>query len=302
MLNDLISEATDTKTAIEEVHESLENASEAAHHIEKQKQSAVRKSDVFESNLFGYSNGTPAPPVPVQPSLSYDSMDNPAPFGGAAASVDSGDHSLYSQPSSQPAPAMGANFPLVETPSSEEEQVGGVSNPKAPDLFSNEYNQPPPPQHELAQPTAQTELPPPTAQKMQSFERPNSIGHQPRQSSLGFNPAFIMGGAAESLADADGAASPAARGYTNSSGYGYDDEESYKNVEELKKKAESASETARDAEAAHRSLVSEADELRQDADKAEATARSFKAASEEKKKGRFGGGGNKKKLVVRLYH
>lgn len=45
---------------------------------------------------------------------------------------------------------------------------------------------------------------------------------------------------------------------------------------------------------ASRKLATEADELRNDADKAEAMSRSLHAASEEKKKGRFGGGKKKK--------
>eukprot|EP00751_Fragilariopsis_kerguelensis_P001403 CAMPEP_0170808120 /NCGR_PEP_ID=MMETSP0733-20121128/33204_1 /TAXON_ID=186038 /ORGANISM="Fragilariopsis kerguelensis, Strain L26-C5" /LENGTH=115 /DNA_ID=CAMNT_0011163487 /DNA_START=656 /DNA_END=1004 /DNA_ORIENTATION=+ len=42
-------------------------------------------------------------------------------------------------------------------------------------------------------------------------------------------------------------------------------------------------------EAASRKLATDAEELRNDADKTEENARSLKAAAEEKKKGRFGG-------------
>jgi hypothetical protein len=69
-------------------------------------------------------------------------------------------------------------------------------------------------------------------------------------------------------------------------------------VEELKSKARAAQETASDAAAAHIKLAQEADELRGDADKAEASSRSLRAASDEKRKGRFGAGKNKKQLNV----
>ncbi|KAL3940112.1 MAG: hypothetical protein SGBAC_005273 [Bacillariaceae sp.] len=68
-------------------------------------------------------------------------------------------------------------------------------------------------------------------------------------------------------------------------------------LEELKKKYKGAQEIASAAAASHIKLAQEADELRGDADKAEANARSLRAsADEKKKKGRFGGSNKKKAL------
>jgi hypothetical protein len=289
----LIGEASDTRNAIEDAHEAIENANEAAHHVEhraiqQQAGHAVRKSEVFESNLFGYDAGAPAPLV--QPQMSYDTFDETPAVG--AASVASRDFSIPSQPA-QYAP------PVVQTVSLEEDgQMQGAPD-DAPELFSNEYNygqSAPQPHVELPppQPEPRNELPPP---QPVSLARPNVVGAHNRQSS-GFDSDFAMGGSAAALPPTSTEAmSPAARTYSESSAYGYDDDEEFKDVEELKKKAEMARETAGDAEAGHRKLVNEADELRQDADKANATARSLKAAAAEKKKGTFGGGKRKKLLV-----
>jgi hypothetical protein len=286
----LIGEARDTKNAIEDAHETIENASEALHHVEhraiqQQAGHAVRKSEVFESNLFGFDAGAPAPMI--QPAMSYDTIDE------TPASVASRDFSIPSQPA-QYAPT---NVPVVQTVSEDGPKQGAPDD--APELFDNEYNygqsapqphveQPPP------QPEPRNELPPP---QPVSLARPSAVGMNDRRTS-GFDSDFAMGGSAESMPPASSEAmSPAARTYSESSAYGYDDDEEFNDVEELKKKAEMARETASDAEAGHRKLVNEADELRQDADRANATARSLKAAAEEKKKGTFGGG-KKKKLLV----
>jgi len=87
--------------------------------------------------------------------------------------------------------------------------------------------------------------------------------------------------------------SVAARSHASSGEYGYDDQ-AFEIVEGMKKKAKQADKNARDNEAASRKLAADAEELRNDADKTEANARSLKAAAEEKKKGRFGGGKKKK--------
>ena len=90
--------------------------------------------------------------------------------------------------------------------------------------------------------------------------------------------------------------SVAARSMASTGDYGYDDT-AFEIVEDMKKKAKKADSVARDAEAAHRKLAAEADELRTDADRAEANARSLAAASDDgqKKKKRFGGKKQEKK-------
>ena len=290
---DLIQEAQETKTAIEDATAAMQNANTLSHHTERKKDEAMQMSSNFESNLFDFHGGTTSAP----------------------AAATSGGYDMYeSHLASKP---TAASIPVVQTVSSEDQE--GADKPGQNDdssddgqeLFSNEYRQPAPvpsmnvglqqPQSS-APPTPHYEQPsvhsrPPSAQPT----RPNAMGHQPRQSSLGFNPEFIMGGSAEPLpGGADTGMSPAARTKSSSADFGYDDEELFQAVEEMKKKAELAAEAARDAEAAHQKLLNEADELRADADSAEATARSLKAAAAEKKKGRFGRGtGDKKKISVR---
>jgi len=123
-----------------------------------------------------------------------------------------------------------------------------------------------------------------------------------RNPSSGFGEGFLMGGSAEAIPqdtsrDNDNF-SVAARSMASTGGYGYDDQ-AFEAVEGMKKKAKIADGAARDAEAAHRKLADEADELRTDADRAEANARSLAAApgDKSKKKGRFGGDKKKKKKV-----
>jgi len=77
-----------------------------------------------------------------------------------------------------------------------------------------------------------------------------------------------------------------------------DNSEALAKLEDLKKKLKAAQELASDSAASHIKLAQEADELRGDADKAEANARSLRASADEKKKGRFGGS-NKKKAMNR---
>lgn len=164
-----------------------------------------------------------------------------------------------------------------------------------------QYQAPPTPQ--LMQPPAYSH--PQSAQPSPSIARPGAVGsqHHPRQSSLGFDVGSLMGGSAQPLPESgDSGFSPAARTKSSSADFGYEDEEMFQQVEELKRKAESAAQTARDAEATHQRMMNEADELRADADKAEANARSLKAAAAEKKSGRFGRkGGDKKKLNVSTF-
>jgi hypothetical protein len=271
----------------------MQSANEESHHTERKKDEAMQKSSNFESNLFDFHGTAPAP---------------------ALAAVASGAYDLYdSHLTSQPA----TNIPLVQTVDSEDQEGGDKagqnddSSEDGQELFSNEYRAPAPaPAMNMVQQPPQTSAPPTPHYEQPSVHsrppsaqptRPNALGHQPRQSSLGFNPEFLMGGSAEPLpGGTETGMSPAARTKSSSADFGYEDEELFQAVEEMKKKAELAAEAARDAEAAHQKLLNEAEELRADADRAEATARSLKAAAAEKKKGRFGrGGGDKKKLSVR---
>jgi len=297
---DLIQEAQETKIAIEDATAAMKSANVTSHHMERKRNEAIQMTSNFESNLLDFHGGSaPAPAVQLDFSAPPKDTSTGQIFFGST---------VMSPPSS--------SIPVVQTVSSEEQEGDDKGHhdddSDGEELFSNEYGRPAPvsvPEPALvveqsqprisAPPTPQYEQPtvysrPPSTQS----SRPNALGHQPRQSSLGFNPDFIMGGSAEPLPDAAGTGiSPAARSKSSSADFGYEDEELFQNVEELKKKAELAAETARDAEAAHQKLLNEADELRADADKAEATARSLKAAAAEKKKGRFGmGGGDKKKL------
>lgn len=304
MIIDLIHEAQETKTAIDDATAAMQSANVASHHTERKKKEAMQMSSNFENNLLDFHGAPDSTPIIQQPIIQQDHAVPPA--------IATGSQDLYSNYSlSQP--------PVVQTVSSEDQEDGNKErndddSDDGQELFSNEYSRPAPvpapepvpamtqPQQRMsAPPTPQYEQPsvysrPPSTQP----NRPNALGHQPRQTSAGFNPEFIMGGSAEPLpSGADTGISPAARSKSSSADFGYEDEELFQNVEEMKKKAELAAEAARDAEAAHQKLLNEAEELRADADKAEATARSLKAATAEKKKGRFGrGGGDKKKLSV----
>ncbi len=140
-------------------------------------------------------------------------------------------------------------------------------------------------------------MPPPQQTPIQ-HRRAAAPGHV--RNSSGFDGDFLMGGSAQALPqdtsrDGDDI-SRAAHSVASNGDYGYDDQ-AFEIVENMKKKAKKADSVARDAEAAHRKLAAEADELRTDADRAQANARSLAAQAapdEKKKKGRFGGGGKKK--------
>jgi hypothetical protein len=296
-LTGLISEARDTKNTIEDAHATIQNANAAAHNHDHHVNHAVKKTDLFESNLFEYNPSAPPvqqPPASRQPAMSYDSIE----FGAAPASVASGDN--FSAYSAQP-PEQPRAMPLVETASSEEgEPKGGASpNANAPALFENEFASEYNPPVQISPVHQQPLQPEPQRQPTPQLVRPAVITQNSKRESYGFGSDFVMGGSADALPEDDGAMSPCARSVSDGSAYGYDDEESYKVVEDMKKKAEMAAETARDAGAAHRNLATETDELRQDADKSEAISRSLRAASTEKKKGRFGSG-KKKNMLVRI--
>ena len=280
MIADLLKEATETKVAIDDATDAIQNTAVASHHTEQKKNVAMEMTSSFESNLFDF-NGESAP----------------APALGTGG--------LYGQtqpPPSKPvddSPAM----PMVQTVSSDAEE--------AKEKQSNEYGQtapvpstafgqaPPTPQRYQAPPTPQYQQPPVQPQPSPQVVRPGAVGaQQPRQLSHGFDVGSLMGGSADMLPN-DNGFSPAARATSSSADFGYEDEEMFQKVEELKKKAERAAEAARDAEVGHQKLINESDELRSDADRAEANARSLKAAAAESKGGRFGRkGGDKKKMNV----
>lgn len=275
----LIDEEKATKEALEEAYTSLQTANGAAKQNEPHVDQAVEKSDLLESNMFGYDGSIPAP-APVEQQPMTMGMPAPAPVEASVASGDqfSLQSSLQLPPPPEPAQPPQSQGPVVQTVSSEEEGNQPVeipqADPNAPSMFGNEFS-PPAPQPVIV---------------------PLETQQPPAPQAYGFG-GDVMGGSASQIGGND-AVSPAARSFTDSSAYGYD-EDSYKKVEELKKKALAASEVARDAETASRRLANESDELRQDADQSEATARSLRAAAEEKKKGRFGSG-KKQKMIVSI--
>lgn len=289
-MTDLIGEAGETKIAIEEAHETIQNAHDAVHThavANHQTNQAVQQVDVFESNLFGfdggaadsnsvtYHNTTARPQANSFDNFSHDGLshDGSQQPSGAPLPVPHIPSTVQEQQSLPPAPVQ-SRPPPVETQSSYEIPLvttfgSDIANPGGPDAGPPE------------------EAPAPAPKP----------AHHRIQSSVGFGGEYVMGGAATPLPFDGGALSPPAMSQSMSSTYGYDDE-TMQHVEMLKKKVEGAQETAKDAEVIHRKLTAEADELRADADRAEATARSLRAAGQEKKKGVFGGGGGKKKKTM----
>lgn len=275
-MTDLISEAKQTKEVIDGATESIQNASHAKAAVEAKKEEAIKRSDMFETNLFGYEESGAAGGG-MMTSSGGDAFDN-EPAGGLpppSAATDYGGgptHNVPEQTSSEPATNMYSNY------SAPAPRPDGPPTPQ--------------PAVQLIQ---QQQLPTPT-----NVNRPAAVQVHNRQSS-GFDSGFVMGGSAPPIPEPSvpekANMSSAARSHSSSGDYGFEDEEAFKIVEEMKRKAERAAEAARDAEAAASRLASEADELRTDADKAEANARSMRAKADEQKKGRFGSG--KKKNMLR---
>lgn len=272
-MTDLISEAQQTKDAINSATESIENANHHHAAVETEKQEAMNKSDVFESNLFGYEENGPGAAMGEAPAAEGFSNEMSAPPEKTSRGIPEPEpvQDMYAQYSA-PAPA-----PQPEAPPTPQQQA------------------PPTPQRQMQPVQARSPQPTPT-----NLSRPPAVAGHNRQSS-GFDSGFVMGGSAPPLPEptrADNASmSSAARAHSSSGDYGFEDEEAFKIVEDMKKRAERAAETARDAEAAANRLAAEADELRTDADKADANARTLRAKADEQKKGRFGGG--KKKNMAR---
>jgi hypothetical protein len=309
VITDLIQEATQTKVAIDDATDAMYNAAEATHHTEQKKDVAMQMSSTFESNLFDFHGGSAPAPAPSTALYSQAPAVTRQPTDDAAivpvvqtvssdvedANEDNNDLAKTAvAPATAPsqAPALAQQYQATSYP--------------APATTPQRYQAPgPAPQHQ-APPTPQYQQPlagfgqPASAQPSPQLARPGAMGVHPRQISHGFDVGSLMGGSADPL-PTDNGFSPAARATSSSADFGYEDEEMFQRVEDMKKKAERAAEAARDAEVAHQKLVNEADELRGDADKAEANARSLKAAASEKaeKKGRFGRkSGDQKKINV----
>lgn len=216
----------------------------------------------------------------------------------------------YPAPAPMPPSQEMGGYP-AQAPMAPRQEMGGypAPAPMAPQPEAGGYAaQPPMPPVQEGYP-AQAPMPPhPTYAAPASMPTPQQTPIQHRQAaapghvrnSSGFDGDFLMGGSAQALPQDmsrdDDNVSRAAHSIASNGDYGYDDQ-AFEIVENMKKKAKKADSVARDAEAAHRKLAAEADELRTDADRAEANARSLAAQvapDDKKKKGRFGGGSKKK--------
>jgi hypothetical protein len=295
-MTDLLSEAGETKSAIEGAHETIQSAHDAvhshavAHHETKQ---AVQQNNAFESNLFGFDNGA----AELNPG-SYHSTANRPPTN----SYDNFSHDGLSYDGSHhQAPAAAAPVPHIPSTVQEHQPppapVQTRSLPPPPVQTHQQYETP-----QVASYGSEMSNPEEPRQQLVPQEAPAPApkhGHHSRVSSVGgFTADYVMGGAAVPLPFDGGVLSPPSQSQSKSSTYGYD-EEAMQHVEMLNKMVKAAQETANDAEKVHRKMTEECDELRTDADRAEATARGLRVATQEKKKGRFGGGGKNKKTAVR---
>jgi hypothetical protein len=280
VLTDLISEAQQTKQVIDEATFSIQNVSHAAAAVEAKKEEAMRRTDLFETNLFGYEESESGANDAVGETPSSNEGGNEVTRGGVTSQSTTTDYGSGRQ---QSAPEKPYSELATNTYS-----YYGASSPARPVSHQTLQTAPQPIQKQPQQPT-------PT-----NVSRPPIVEGHNRQTS-GFDSGFVMGGSAPPIPEPSvpdlSLMSSAARSHSSSGDYGFEDEEAFKIVEEMKRKAERAAEAARDAEAASSRLASEADELRSDTDKAEANARSLRAKAEEQKKGRFGS--TKKKNMLR---
>jgi hypothetical protein len=290
-LTDLISEAKQTKETIDEATTSIQNANHHAATLEAKKEEAMNRSDIFETNLLGYEESAPSEGFQHRDSGPEGFSNEPSSERGLSVSEYVG-NDMSSKSIPEPSYGVGMGSNEGPPPSSQLEMKYRAPAP-APQVHNET---PPTPQPYMQQQQQQHhQHPTPT-----NLDRPNAMAGHNRQTS-GFDSGFVMGGSAAPIPEPAGpdqaSFSSAARAHSSSGDYGFEDEEAFKIVEEMKRKAERAAETARDAEAAARKLANEADELRTDADKAEANARTLRAAADEKKQGRFGSG--KKKNMLR---
>lgn len=333
-MTSLIGEATETKAAIEEATKAIESGTINS---ANQQQDALNKSNTFENNLFGYDAGLPPPAAypevsetaPQQEAAVAPPVSN-ADANAIVTTVSSEDDNaenqqtadvnapamfdtasfpdILAQPAAQDAPQSAPEYPGMvpvpplqsEQPVPPQSQQVGPPTPQpsqqyqqyqAPPAYTDPYQLSPP-----QQPQQQYQAPPATdtyQQPQGGPARPAAIATHSRKESLGgFGSDLVMGGSAEP--------SPVHNIAASTVSSFQEGEDSLKSVDELKRKARMAQETADDAAAAHRRLAQEADELRNDADTAEAQARSLRAAADEKKKSRFGGG--KKKTMGVSFH
>jgi len=299
VLTELISEAKETSEAIESATESLRATTEDQSSIPP----VQGGEELFD---MGYSNpiGGP-PPVAENPSMSQSQQglegfnnehgpsDNMMGIAGGVASL----------PLPTPQPAGDIVFQgsapqeqqhlSIPIPSGQGDQQQQQQQQQQQSTMYSNYTAPAPPQ--AGGYPAQPSMPP---------QRHSPVPqHQPAVPGQNGNPSgfeddFLMGGSAqaiplESSRDNDNF-SQAARSMASTGDYGYDDQ-AFEIVENMKKKAKKADGIARDAETAFRTATAEADELRTDADRADANSRTLAVAAEEKKKkGRFGGSKKKK--------
>jgi len=260
------------------------------------------------------AQGTPSPSQSGLPETGFVGA-SPMPDGTNDNRTDFAPSSTEHYPSSM----MDAHYAAAPPPASypDPQQHYGAPQPQPPAASypnpQQNYGVPPPPAsypdpqpNYGAPPSASnSQVPQQQQQLTPNIERPSALATHGRQLS-GFESGFMMGGSApviehqqdpdisddseqqQQVETFDETFSVAARSHASSGEYGYDDQ-AFEIVEEMKKKAKQADKNARDNEAASRKLATDAEELRNDADKTEENARSLKAAAEEKKKGRFGG-------------
>ncbi|CAJ1956521.1 unnamed protein product [Cylindrotheca closterium] len=231
-----------------------------------------------QASLPETSQPAPAPAQQYQ----YQQPPPAADSGGNAIPTPNGAQSYYQMPpQGQPAPQS------MPTPQSQQGYMmppGGQPMP---------YAMPTP----QSQQGYMSQQPTPTgiATPNYGLARP-SVDHNRKESVGGFGSDFVMGGFAPPPGAGGGVYDAAATATSHAETSQTVDSEAAAKLEELKKKYKSAQEIASDAAATHIKLAQEADELRGDADKAEANARSLRASADEKKKGRFGSSGKKKAL------
>jgi hypothetical protein len=272
----------------------------------------VPMSHSFDVSLLNQPPSSPQPLFPDIPLVSTISSDDELPKlqGGdpyaaagmfqnesaAPAPVARGPSPMpppQSQPVEMPTPQPAPQYHQAAPPG-EQPQSMGIPTPNPAQQYQQmppEVQQPlptPQPPQQYMQPSAS-----PISTPQYGLSRPNAVAADNRKESVGgFGGDFVMGGSAPPLGGVYSAAATATQAVEFS-----ENPAELAVVEELKIKARDAQQTANDAAAAHIQLAQEADELRGDADKAEASSRSLRAASEEKRKGRFGAG-KKKQMNV----
>ena len=295
VLTELISEAKETADAIDGATETIRTTAEV------QSNPVAETADLFDMSQpqyasapqpgpEGFANEFAAPPTDAMGMAGgVASISSPPPQpagdilapGGAPHQQPPQQRSPQQMPQQQP-PLQ--QMPIPETPSGPREEQPAM-------MYANYAAAAPPPQggYQAPVPQQQTPVPQRQAQMLSPIRQPS-----------GFASGFVMGGAATAIPQKtpegrqhDDDVSQAARSYASTGDYGYDDKD-FEIVENMKKKAASADGAALDAEAASRKLAAEADELRTDADRADANSRTLAAAAGEKKKGRFKGGKKKK--------